>query len=114
MWPATASTTSSRQGVATICTPIGNPSREVLPRLPGLHRLLSGARVLDVGCGAGNAIVEFASQFPAVQCLGLDVEPVSIRLAQELIAERGLADRVAVRLRENNARSDGLAGALTW
>lgn len=74
----------------------------VLPNLPALHaRLLSGARILDVGCGAGNAIVELAAQFPSLQCVGLDIDPVSVRLAQELIDRHDLADRVKVHLVQN-------------
>jgi cyclopropane fatty-acyl-phospholipid synthase-like methyltransferase len=66
----------------------------VLPRLPGLDaRLRDGGRVLDVGCGGGWAVVQIAERFPATHCVGIDVEPYSIDLARELIAERGLADR---------------------
>ena len=38
----------------------------VLPRLPELGaRLKAGARVLDVGCGGGWAVVQIAESFPA-------------------------------------------------
>ena len=66
----------------------------VLPRLPGLAaRLEEGGRVLDVGCGAGWAVVQIAERFPRTSCVGVDVEPYSVELAQRLIQERGLADR---------------------
>jgi SAM-dependent methyltransferase len=66
----------------------------VLPRLPALGtRLTAGARVLDLGCGAGWAIVELAKRFPASRVDGVDIEPRSIELAQERIAGQGLADR---------------------
>jgi SAM-dependent methyltransferase len=71
----------------------------VLPDLPVLaQKLNSGARVLDVGCGAGAAIVEFAERFPAVRCLGIDIEPASIQMANERIAAAGLGTRVTTRL----------------
>ena len=66
----------------------------ILPRLPGLlERLQGGARLLDVGCGAGWGMVQMAERFPQTTCVGIDLEPYSVELAQRLIAERGLADR---------------------
>src|SRR5256885_8577710 len=59
----------------------------VLPKLPQLRaRFESGARVLDVGCGAGQALVHFAERFPKVTLVGVDNEPYSIELAKALIA----------------------------
>ena len=70
-----------------------------LPRLPRLaDRLTEGARILDVGCGGGAAIVELAGRFPASRVVGVDLEPVSIRLARERIAAAGLEDRCEARL----------------
>jgi SAM-dependent methyltransferase len=70
----------------------------VLPRLPGLGaRLQDGARVLDVGCGGGWAVVQIAERFPKTSCVGIDLEPYSVDLAQRLILERGLADRCQAR-----------------
>ena len=70
-----------------------------LPRLPRLTgRLTEGARILDVGCGGGAAIVEFARRFPASRVVGVDLEPVSIRLARERIAAAGLEDRCEAQL----------------
>jgi SAM-dependent methyltransferase len=71
----------------------------VLPNLPDLRaRLERGAAILDVGCGGGYAMVEFAERFPNVRCVGLDVEPTSIDMARDLIRSRGLDDRVAAHL----------------
>ena len=69
----------------------------VLPRLPGLAaRLEDGGRVLDVGCGGGWAVVQIAQRFPKTYCVGIDVEPYSIRLASQLIVGRGPTDRCEV------------------
>lgn len=71
----------------------------VLPQLPHLQaRFEAGARVLDVGCGAGWALVRFANRFPNVTCVGVDIEPHSVDLARKLIAEHGLTDRCEARL----------------
>src|SRR5918994_1296977 len=71
----------------------------VLPRLPGLaERLQAGGRVLDVGCGGGWAVVQLAERFGGISCVGIDLEPYSVELAQRLIDERGLAGRCEARL----------------
>ena len=51
-----------------------------------------------MGCGAGWAVVQLAERFPRTTCVGIDLEPYSVELAQRLIAERGLADRCQARL----------------
>jgi Methyltransferase domain len=71
----------------------------VLPDLlPLAASLDAGATVLDVGCGGGAALVEFAERFPAVRGIGVDVERTSVRLAADRVQERGLDDRIAVHL----------------
>jgi len=71
----------------------------VLPRLPALRaKLEAGAELLDVGCGGGWALVQFAESFPAVRCTGIDIEPYSIEIARKLIAERGLGERCQAEL----------------
>jgi cyclopropane fatty-acyl-phospholipid synthase-like methyltransferase len=71
----------------------------VLPKLPALqNRFESGARVLDVGCGGGWALVQLAERFPKVTCVGVDNEPHSIELARSLIADRTLTGRCEARL----------------
>ena len=73
----------------------------VLPKLPKLQaRLEAGARVLDVGCGGGWALVQLAERFPTATCVGVDNEPYSIELARTLIAARGLTARCEARLME--------------
>jgi cyclopropane fatty-acyl-phospholipid synthase-like methyltransferase len=71
----------------------------VLPKLPKLQaRFESGARILDVGCGSGWALVQLAERFPNVTCVGVDNEPYSIEQARKLIAERNLTGRCEARL----------------
>ncbi len=71
----------------------------VLPKLPTLQaRFEAGARVLDVGCGGGHALVHFAERFPNVRCVGVDTEPYSIELARALIAAHHLESRCEARV----------------
>jgi len=71
----------------------------VLPKLPNLMgKLEGGGRLLDVGFGAGFALVHLAERFPKVTCVGVDNEPYSIELANARIAERKLGSRCSARL----------------
>jgi SAM-dependent methyltransferase len=87
----------------------------VLPRLPGLEaRLRDGARVLDVGCGGGWAVVQLAERFPESSFVGIDLEPYSVDLARRLIAEQGLEDRCAARLQSvDDLGEDGAYDVVT-
>src|SRR5207342_1490598 len=54
------------------------------------------------------AIVEFAQRFPKATCVGQDIEPTSIAVAEERIARHGLGDRVSTRLIDTGAWPDDL------
>jgi SAM-dependent methyltransferase len=52
--------------------------------VPGLkERLTAGARVLDLGCGTGNAIAVAARAFPASRFTGIDINPGVVEQAKE-------------------------------
>jgi SAM-dependent methyltransferase len=73
----------------------GVVARHVLPSLPGMKaKLEGGARLLDMGCGAGGLMIKIAKAFPACHCVGVDVDAHGVDLAQQAIAEAGLSDRV--------------------
>lgn len=57
--------------------------------------LASGAAALDVGCGAGQMTAELARA--GFSPTGTDSSPGMVRSATQLVAEQGLAARVAVR-----------------
>ncbi len=70
----------------------------ILPKLPGLKQKLDrGGRILDLGCGGGQALVEFAKAFPESTCLGIDIHRGVITTAKNLIGENGLQARVKAR-----------------
>jgi 2-polyprenyl-3-methyl-5-hydroxy-6-metoxy-1,4-benzoquinol methylase len=56
----------------------------VLPRLPGVaDKLRAGARVADVGCGAGIALLEMAKAFPRSDFHGFDISRHALERAEE-------------------------------
>ena len=65
----------------------------VLPLVPGLEaRLLAGARVLDVGCGRGLAMMRLAALFPASRVTGYDLSAEAIGHGREEARRRGIAN----------------------
>ena len=60
------------------------------------QRLEEGGRVLDVGCEDGPSC-RSPSAYRASLASAIDVEPISVGLAQRLISARGLADRCEAR-----------------
>lgn len=67
-----------------------------LPLVPATTaKLAAGARVADVGCGTGQALIALARAFPAVTGTGYDVHPPSVEQARRAAAEAGLADRIS-------------------
>jgi SAM-dependent methyltransferase len=78
----------------------------VLPQAPGvLDQLQNGeSKILDIGTGAGDALVHYATCFPRAKIVGLDIDPPTVLLAQRKIAQEGraYADRIEVRLGDAN------------
>jgi 2-polyprenyl-3-methyl-5-hydroxy-6-metoxy-1,4-benzoquinol methylase len=65
----------------------------ILPALDGVvERLEAGARVVDVGCGSGVALLEMAAAFPASRFEGYDPSGHAIDQAAEKARERGLSN----------------------
>lgn len=80
--------------------------------LPGLDgvvpKLEAGARVLDVGCGAGVTLNRIAEAYPATTCVGYDPSQHAVTLARESAAEMGLTnvEYVAAGAEDLPARAD--------
>lgn len=65
----------------------------ILPALPGVvDRLRAGARVADVGCGSGVAVLAMAEAFPASTFEGFDPSGHAIRRARARLADFGLGN----------------------
>lgn len=66
-----------------------------LPLIPHVKaKLEAGARVADIGCGSGKAIVRLAQGFPKSTFVGYDIDPPSVERARALAKADGVADRV--------------------
>ncbi|RAH99378.1 SAM-dependent methyltransferase [Acuticoccus sediminis] len=66
-----------------------------IPALSGMtERLEAGARVADIGCGHGLALVMMAEAFPNSTFTGYDFHEGSVAAAREHAAAHGVADRV--------------------
>ena len=66
-----------------------------LPALDGVvAKLESGARVADIGCGAGASTIIMAQAFPHSRFTGFDYHAASIDRAREAAAEAGVAGNI--------------------
>ena len=57
---------------------------------------VSGAKVLDVGCGIGGIDVALVNDHGASEVIGIDVDPGLVDRATQLITEKGLNGQVSV------------------
>ena len=86
----------ARQSQADMNRPWFDALPEVIRSVDGLHALLSrpGARVADIGSGAGWSSLALARSYPEATFDGFDVDDASVEMARENAAEAGLGDRV--------------------
>lgn len=72
-----------------------------IPAMPDVQRKLErGARVADVGCGTGLALVRMAQAFPESTFVGYDLYAPWIDRARVLAKENGVDDRVTFETRD--------------
>jgi SAM-dependent methyltransferase len=70
-----------------------NLVRKVLPAMDGvIERLRSGARVADVGCGAGSAVLLMAEAFPASSFVGYDISRHALDRAASKLDASGVTN----------------------
>ena len=61
--------------------------------------LRAGQRVLDIGCGWGSLALHFAEHFD-VHVTGLTLSGEQLRVAQQRVIDRGMADHIELRLED--------------
>jgi ribosomal protein L11 methyltransferase len=54
-----------------------------------------GIKVLDLGCGSGILAIT-AAKLGAGHILGLDIDPIAVKVSQENIEQNGVADKITV------------------
>jgi len=73
---------------------------EWLPAMPDVQaRLAEGARVADVGTGAGWSAIELSKAYPSTRIDGYDSDEESIARARRNAAQHGVADRIDFEVR---------------
>jgi len=69
----------------------------IFPKNEHLKELLDkGAKFLDIGCGNGNLIVQFANAFGNSKFVGINPDVHGIEAAKATISKMGLEERVTV------------------
>ncbi|WP_431797709.1 class I SAM-dependent methyltransferase [Microbacterium kunmingense] len=76
-----------------------------LTKIGDLRSILSrpGARVVDVGCGAGWSAIALAREFPGLEVVGIDIDAPSIEMARRNAAEAGSGIAQRVRFEHDDA-----------
>lgn len=70
----------------------------VLPQVPTvLERLRSGGRLLELGAGAGQHAVHYATSYPRSAIVGIEYDAPSVEMARRTVADVGLGDRIEIR-----------------
>jgi 2-polyprenyl-3-methyl-5-hydroxy-6-metoxy-1,4-benzoquinol methylase len=57
----------------------------------------SEGHVFDLGCGPGDIPIRFARLFPLCRITGVDASAPMVRLAEDLVQQAGLSDRMTFR-----------------
>ena len=86
----------------------------VLPALDGvIERLAAGTHVIDIGCGAGGAVLMMAERFPASTFVGYDISTHALDRAHERLAESGVTNARFVDPRMTPMPADASCGLVT-
>ncbi len=86
----------------------------VLPAVEGLvARLEAGASVVDIGCGAGSAVLLMAKAFPQSAFRGYDISQFALARAAQKLADSGLANAEFDDPRESPMPVDGSVDFIT-
>ncbi len=91
-----------------------NLLRKVLPAMDGaVERMRGGARVADIGCGAGGAVLLMAEAFPESTFVGYDISLHALDRADAKLAESGLTNARFADPRREPLPDDGTVDVIT-
>ena len=91
-----------------------NLLRRVLPAMDGVvERMRTGASVVDVGCGAGGAVMLMAEAFPHSNFVGYDISQHALDRANIKLAESGLTNARFADPRLDPMPTDGSVDVVT-
>jgi ubiquinone/menaquinone biosynthesis C-methylase UbiE len=77
-----------------------------LPQSPGaVERLEAGGTILDIGAGAGFAVLHYARRFPKARVIGIEYDAAQVDLARRELAQAGV-DTVEIRHADANQLED--------
>ncbi|MEK7426409.1 MAG: class I SAM-dependent methyltransferase [Actinomycetota bacterium] len=86
----------------------------VLPALDGVvERLRAGARLADIGCGAGSAVLLMAAAFPKSTFVGYDISQHALARARAKLADGALANAAFHDPRDSSLPDDGSVDVVT-
>lgn len=86
----------------------------VLPAVDGLvDRLTAGATVVDIGCGAGSAVLLMAKAFPHSTFHGYDISQFALARAAQKLEDSGLTNAHFDDPRESPMPADGSVDFIT-
>ncbi|MFT4655876.1 MAG: 2-polyprenyl-3-methyl-5-hydroxy-6-metoxy-1,4-benzoquinol methylase [Candidatus Aldehydirespiratoraceae bacterium] len=86
----------------------------VVPALDGMvEKLDAGATVIDIGCGAGGAVLMMATRFPNSTFVGYDISERALERANERLAESDLSNARFVDPRNEAMPNDGSCDLVT-
>ncbi|WP_328395742.1 class I SAM-dependent methyltransferase [Nocardia sp. NBC_00416] len=73
---------------------------DALAGVPDIDAVLRapGARILDIGCGAGWSAIALAHAYPQARVQGVDIDAPSVRMARRNAAAAGVEDRSEFRI----------------
>lgn len=78
---------------------LDNAQRRKLDLICKKLRLRPGMRMLDIGCGWGSLLMHAAEHY-GVTGVGITLSETQVRAGRERVAERGLSDRIALRIQD--------------